>query len=60
MLKVKNLGIGSINHIMSILQELNYLDRDEFTFTKSSEITHTQSIKRLDAIQKEISLKYKF
>lgn len=58
MLKVKNLGMGSINHIMNILQELNYLDKDEFTFTKSSEITHTQSIKRLDAIQKEISLKY--
>ena len=60
MLKIKNLGIGSINHIMSILQELNYLDKDEFTFTKSSEITHTQSIKRLDAIQKEISFKYNF
>ena len=58
MLKVKNLGMRSINHIMNILQELNYLDKDEFTFTKSSEITHTQSIKRLDAIQKEISLKY--
>lgn len=60
MLKVKNLGMGSINHIMSILQELNYLDKDEFTFTKSSELTHTQSIKRLDEIQKEISLKYSF
>lgn len=60
MLKVKNLGMGSINHIMNILQELNYLDKDEFTFTKSSEITHTQSIKRLDAIQKEISIKYNF
>lgn len=60
MLKIKNLGMGSINHIMNILQELNYLEKDEFTFTKSSKITHTQSIKRLDAIQKAISLKYNF
>lgn len=59
-LKIRNLGLGSINQVINILQNLDYLEKDEYTSKKLSGMSQSALLKRLNKVRTEISLKYKF
>lgn len=59
-LKIRNLGLGSINQVINILQNLDYLEKDEYTSKNSSGMSQTDLLRRFNKIQNEISLKYNF
>lgn len=59
-LKIRNLGLVSINQIINILQNLDYLEKDEHTSKKLSGMSQSALLKRLNKVRTEISLKYKF
>ena len=57
---IRQLGPGSINNIINVLQKLDYLKKDRYTNQRPNDLTYQSIFKRLNDIREEISLKYKF
>lgn len=57
---IRQLGPGSINNIINVLQKLDYLKKDRYTNQRPNDLTYQSIFKRLNDIRKEIALKYKF
>ena len=56
----RQLGPGSINNIINVLQKLDYLKKDRYTNQRPNDLTYQSIFKRLNNIREEITLKYKF
>lgn len=57
---IRQLGPGSINNIINVLQKLDYLKKDRYTNQRPNDLTYQSIFKRLNDIREEIALKYKF
>lgn len=57
---IRQLGPGSINNIINVLQKLDYLEKDRYTNQRPNDLTYQSIFKRLTEIREEIALKYKF
>lgn len=57
---IRQLGPGSINNIINVLQKLDYLKKDQYTNQRPNDLTYQSIFKRLNDIREEIALKYKF
>ena len=57
---IRQLGPGSINNIINVLQKLDYLEKDRYTNQRPNDLTYQSIFKRLTEIRDEIALKYKF
>ena len=57
---IRQLGPGSINNIINVLQKMDYLKKDRYTNQKPNDLTYQSIFKRLTEIREEIALKYKF
>ena len=57
---IRQLGPGSINNIINVLQKLDYLEKDRYTNQRPNDLTYQSIFKRLTNIREEIALKYKF
>ena len=57
---IRQLGPGSINNIINVLQKLDYLKKDQYTNQRPNDLTYQTIFKRLNDIREEIALKYKF
>ena len=57
---IRQLGPGSINNIINVLQKMDYLKKDRYTNQRPNDLTYQSIFKRLTDIREEISLKYKF
>ena len=57
---IRQLGPGSINNIINVLQKLDYLKKDRYTNQRPNDLTYQSIFKRLNDIREEIDLKYKF
>lgn len=57
---IRQLGPGSINNIITVLQKLDYLKKDRYTNQRPNDLTYQSIFKRLTDIREEIALKYKF
>ena len=57
---IRQLGPGSINNIINVLQKLDYLKKDRYTNQRPNDLTYQSIFKRLNNIREEITLKYKF
>ena len=59
-MSIRQLGPGSINNIINVLQKMDYLEKDRYTHQRPNDLTYQSIFKRLTDIREEISLKYKF
>ena len=59
-MSIRQLGPGSINNIINVLQKLDYLKKDRYTNQRPNDLTYQSIFKRLNDIREEIALKYKF
>ena len=59
-MSIRQLGPGSINNIITVLQKLDYLEKDRYTYQKPNDLTYQSIFKRLTDIREEIAIKYKF
>lgn len=59
-MSIRQLGPGSINNIITVLQKLDYLEKDRYTYQRTNDLTYQSIFKRLTDIREEIALKYKF
>lgn len=59
-MSIRQLGPGSINNIINVLQKLDYLEKDRYTNQRPNNLTYQSIFKRLTEIREEIALKYKF
>ena len=57
---IRQLGPGSINNIINVLQKMDYLKKDRYTNQRPNDLTYQSIFKRLTEIREEIALKYKF
>lgn len=57
---IRQLGPGSINNIITVLQKLDYLEKDRYTYQRPNDLTYQSIFKRLTDIREEIAIKYKF
>lgn len=57
---IRQLGPGSINNIINVLQKMDYLKKDRYTNQTPNDLTYQSTFKRLNDIREEIALKYKF